>query len=391
MILRVVGPLVLACGLSACAPPVARLPLYAPPAQPSDDQTLADLSRVRSLPLDAPVAIETMDDAAFLGAFHAMVRATGKGGHTGAFWSAFAMSEPSTDVMAMAGKITDDDLGGFYDPRVKRLYVRRRAKPSASGYDRLTLAHEEEHALQDRFFGMPDFSAVADVDESLALRALFEGDATVASVVLDANRKGTSSAEAIARLARLIDDDPLLLRASGVYAAGDVPPLLRAELAWPYVRGSTFVAELAASGGWTLVNAALRNPPKTTEQILHVEKYLAGEGPIDVRAPGAPEGYSRVESGRMGELRTRFFLAQCTRDGGSDCVGPRLGRRRLHDRSARVRARAPVEHRVGRRGRGEALRGGARGAKSVRAYRREAGVHGRPQRCSCRVRSGAHG
>jgi hypothetical protein len=312
--LRAAGALLLACGISACAPPIARLPLYAPPTQPSDDQTLADLTRLRSLPLDAPVAIETMDDAGFLGAYHAMLRATGKEGHAGAFWNAFAMSEPSTDVMAMAQSITDDDLGGFYDPRVKRLYVRRRAKPSASGYDRLTLAHEEEHALQDRFFGMPDFSTIRDADELLALRALFEGDATVASALLDAGRRGTSSVEGIARLARLVPDDPLLLRASGVYAAEGVPPLLRAELVWPYVRGSSFVAELAASGGWTLVNAALRNPPKTTEQVLHVEKYIAGEGAVDVRAPAAPEGYVSVESGRMGELRTRFFLAQCAPD-----------------------------------------------------------------------------
>ena len=311
MSLRALGPLVLAWGMSACAPPIARLPLYAPPVQPSEEQTLAELTRVRNLPLDAPVAIETMDDAGFLSAFYAMARGSGKGGHPSAFWSAFAMSDPSADVTAMAQRITDDDLGGFYDPHVKRLYVRRRAKPSASGYDRLTLAHEEEHALQDRFFGMPDFAAIGDADEALALRALFEGDATVASVVLDANRKGTSSAEAVARLARLVEDDPLLLRASGVYAAAGVPPLLRAEFAWPYVRGSTFVAELAASGGWSLVNEALRNPPKTTEQILHLEKYIAGEGAIEVRTPAVPEGYARLETGRMGELRTRFFLAQC--------------------------------------------------------------------------------
>ena len=40
------------------------------------------------------------------------------------------------------------------------------------------------------------------MDESLAVHAVFEGDATVASVVLDLTRQGETSAEAIARIDR---------------------------------------------------------------------------------------------------------------------------------------------------------------------------------------------
>jgi hypothetical protein len=317
MLRRSLRALVAACAISACATPSSNLRVYAPPAPPTVEQTLADLSRVRSLPLDAPVQIETVDDDAFLRALHAMNdRASPRRRPgDGAFWSTFTMAGASTDVTAMAQRMADENLVGFYDPHAKRLYVRHHLGPATGGSsERLTLAHEVEHALQDRFFGIPDFTTLADADEGLALHALLEGDAMVASIVLEGTRQGSTSAEVVARMARLSDDDPLVIQASGVIAPKDAPPLLRAELSWPYTRGTMFVARLAASGGWALVNAAMRSPPKTTEQVLHIEKYVAGEGPIEVRTPAAPAGYTLVETGRMGELRTRFLLAECTTD-----------------------------------------------------------------------------
>ena len=323
MIVRALACIAIVCALGACAgPSAATLPIYAPGSSPlagasahlSADQTLAELSRVRQLPPSAPVDIETVDDAGFLAAFHAMQASQDHARRGMAYVNAFGLAAASTDVTAMAQRLADDSLDGFYDPRTRKLYVRQRAKPELSGAARLTLAHEEEHALQDRFFGIPDLTAMGDMDESLAVHAVFEGDATVASVVLDLARQGETSAEAIARIARMADDDEVLRRASAIGKSSGTLPLLSAQMAWPYVGGSAFVAELAASGGWSLVNAAMRNPPKTTEQVLHVEKYVAGEAAIDVRAPAAPEGYAPLELGRMGELRTRFLLAQCMTD-----------------------------------------------------------------------------
>jgi hypothetical protein len=279
---------------------------------PDPSTTLNDLSRVRNLPLDAPVEIQRLDDQAFLSTWRATSapRRTNRGR---AFWSAFTMTSGTADVTSIAQTMLDENLDGFYDVHTKRLYVRNRAKP-APGQE-LTLAHEEEHALQDRFFGIPEVATLSDADEALAVRAMFEGDATLSSVVLDGVRKGSTSTETIGRIARLADnEDALLLRASGLRAADDAPRLLRAEIGWPYARGATFAAQLAASGGWALVDEAIRNPPKTTEQVLHIEKYIAGEGAIDVRAGAAPQGYAVVERGRMGELRTRFVLAECVMD-----------------------------------------------------------------------------
>ena len=48
--------------------------------------------------------------------------------------------------------------------------------------ERLTLAHEVQHALQDQHFGLPDLATFDDYDALLAYKALSEGDATVTAI-----------------------------------------------------------------------------------------------------------------------------------------------------------------------------------------------------------------
>jgi hypothetical protein len=60
-----------------------------------------------------------------------------------------------------------------------------------------------------------------------------------------------------------------------------------------------------------LVNRLYELPPATTEQILHPEKYLAGELAVPVRAPSAPAGWEALRSGHVGELLLRSMLDVC--------------------------------------------------------------------------------
>jgi hypothetical protein len=48
--------------------------------------------------------------------------------------------------------------------------------------------------------------------------------------------------------------------------------------------------------------------------VLHIEKYIAGERAVEVETPSPVEGYALVEHGRMGELQTRYVLADCVTD-----------------------------------------------------------------------------
>ena len=93
-----------------------------------------------------------------------------------------------------------------------------------------------------------------------------------------------------------------------------MPAVLRESLLFPYISGTSFVQGIQAQGGWDAVNDALGKPPSSTEQILHPEKYEAGEAPKLVDLPddlaarlGA--GWSVGLEDTLGELQLKLWLA----------------------------------------------------------------------------------
>jgi hypothetical protein len=46
------------------------------------------------------------------------------------------------------------------------------------------------------------------------------------------------------------------------------------------VRGLEFVSAVQQAGGWEAVNATYEDPPQSTEQILHPERYLERDEPV---------------------------------------------------------------------------------------------------------------
>jgi len=63
------------------------------------------------------------------------------------------------------------------------------------------------------------------------------------------------------------------------------PPALERYIVFPYDQCADFVQYLFDEGGWSAVNRAYENIPASTEQILHPEKYLAGEKPLALELP----------------------------------------------------------------------------------------------------------
>jgi hypothetical protein len=74
------------------------------------------------------------------------------------------------------------------------------------------------------------------------------------------------------------------------------------------------VNELRRVGhGWKLVNYALRKrPPRSTEQVIHPEKYFVDERPAAVPLSGLrallPRGWKRATGGTVGEFDTDQVL-----------------------------------------------------------------------------------
>jgi hypothetical protein len=133
----------------------------------------------------------------------------------------------------------------------------------------MILAHELTHALQDQHFHIERMmDAVKDNDDrDLALKALAEGDATLSGFgYVNGNLDNTTLNTILQRLAGL----PATLAAQ----SGKVPLGLSAPLVFQYYDGARFVAYGYRRGGWSAVDETYQDPPRTSFQIMHPERYF---------------------------------------------------------------------------------------------------------------------
>jgi hypothetical protein len=184
-------------------------------------------------------------------------------------------------------------VDGFFSMQASAFFVRRRTwTDDGIGGLRRLIIHELEHALQDQTFPRP--GPFENADEELAARAVWEGDATVASWVF--TRPASSVRETL-----LAQEKWALAAAGRTY---EPEP-------FPYVAGAAFLTVAYDAGAFPAIDQVFLALPTTTEQVLHPEKYFLGELPIPVATPNVPKGTTGIVKGRMGELRTRWILAQC--------------------------------------------------------------------------------
>jgi hypothetical protein len=279
----------------------------------------ARIEALRGLGEKAPIRVQLLEDAPFRALFRK--KNARNQTHDGAvrdraLFVAFGFLPPEVDSEALLRDVLDEQVAGFYDDREKRLFVRNDHGDAAKAeMSVIILAHEIEHALQDQHFGLPELAALADDDTRLARAAVFEGDATLVMLAYAALQAKMPLAEVLERAGRALGQ----LGGAGLLQAvapsspklARAPTLVREALTFPYFDGMRLLTELYRTGGFALVDRAFRAPPSSTEQVLHPEKYVAGELPIPVRAPAVPAGFRAVTSGRLGELGTRALLEIC--------------------------------------------------------------------------------
>jgi len=335
-------PLVLAVGCahapsadsrsSAPAPRVDAVPVSQPATpMPAGVRAVADrIIALRGLPERSPIQMQVLEPAALAAEVRRIVdaaRTRENKERSRALLVAFGLVDPSVDVTKLENDLLQEQVAGLYDPVRHTLYVRSELPasalgPAAAGVSAQTMsdvvvAHEVVHALQDQAFGMPTADKLGLEGELLlSARAAFEGDATLAMGQLVADPlprpeqllRNVRTLQRLPReqLVKLSGQSPKLLEA---------PPFFMATMLFPYIDGARLAAELYAIGGFALVDRLLQHPPVSTEQVLHPEKYVAGELPVPVESPAAIAGYRVVARDTLGELGVRVLL--------SSCLGPR--------------------------------------------------------------------
>ncbi len=318
------------------APPPSGVASAAPSAPPPTEterlveRALERVVALRGLSARGPVRAKTVSRAELTAhvrgsLYEGVPRAAVEGNRDALV--ALGLAPPGFDLEASLLTLMDSELAGLYEPKDGTMLLAADLGPLEA---QATLSHELVHALQDQHYDLSTlFRFVPDGgDVQTAAHALAEGDAT--SAMLD---------EMVAPLGRTALDLPeeqleRQLRAGMEQSRQRhaVPRVLERSVLAPYLDGTRFVQALRRRGGWPAVDAAWRARPRSTEQLLHVERYLVDEPPLAVPAPSPPPGSSleRTYSDVMGEQGLRLVFeewmspedaAQAAQGWGGDKLG----------------------------------------------------------------------
>jgi len=218
-------------------------------------------------------------------------------------WETIGVIPDDTDLRDVYEEYGSTQVIGYYDTLSGTLKFLGTRDPSP--LERITLAHELTHAIDDQRFGLENLDVLASEcrdEEAAAAVALVEGNATFfmlrwAQTFLTPEEQIEVGVEAA------LQDT----------STGDIPPFVVRLLAWSYDEGLRFTTALSAQGGVHAIDEALAAPPVSTEQIIHPERY-PNDAPTPVDVPDLSEelgeGWEDLDVMSIGEswLGTAFGL-----------------------------------------------------------------------------------
>ena len=201
------------------------------------------------------------------------------------------------DLLNISLESSVDQIAGFYDPDTKEMYV---IGNHFSPYVNYILSHEFTHALQDQHFDLNVFIENMSYDQHLARLSVVEGDA---SLVMNQYVSEMSWEE---RLFLTLDATMTLGSALSSSTNVEGNKALSSLTMFPYINGLSFVEEAYDDGTWKSVNQLYESPPSSSEQILHYEKYLSKEEPVEINFELPLTGFDLIVSETLGE----YFISQ---------------------------------------------------------------------------------
>jgi hypothetical protein len=234
-----------------------------------------------------------------------------------------------SDLTQLERELLLSGLGGFYDAKRKQLFL---LESTAGSPEAATaLAHELCHALDDQHFDLESLddqleeAAPHNDDRAFALGALTEGSATAIEFALGldpemADEGSRVEADAMggdegdSEMEAEADDEAAAAEDMGAVEEDPTfPEILIRPLMEQYIGGHRFLAKET----WPFlprvdtdsIDAAFANPPLSSEQILHPEKYwdpARRDDPKEIILPDLTKslgaGWRKVGENVLGEL-----------------------------------------------------------------------------------------
>jgi hypothetical protein len=299
------------------AEPLAFEEIQSPAALKVIEQVAARVSSLRGIPCPTPLKSGYLDSALLKTlverSFEKSLPPAKRLGLE-QFLKSLEVVPADLDLMAMIQSLLDEQVGGLYDPESKRLFVREGFDIEGSALARAILAHEICHALQDRAHDLRKMGIESSDNDDLALAisTVAEGDA------MQLMGEYVASHE----IGGILRDLPqaFLMDQS---ALNRTPHFFRQQLLFPYVQGQVLV-QLALSRGAEGRTRLFTDPPVSTEQVLHPDKYFdKPEAPVSLvllaggeksaealrpAVPAPPAGFERLTVNTLGEFGVRTLF-----------------------------------------------------------------------------------
>lgn len=244
--------------------------------------------------------------------------------------------EEIKDFRGMAKKVMTSQAAAYYDPETKKFFV------LYPNLNKLLLgslyAHELTHGLQDQRFDLQKYMGMdtpgsLNEDELFARQAVVEGEATLLMTLWAMRRELGSnpppevveqaiemqSQMTVAQMRDSLSSGGLPVEELGelskaVEAMDDIPPYMIEALMGAYMKGMKFVF-MRERDGWDKVDEVFRKPPASSEQIIHPEKWAAGDVPVkfefpDCKSELALKRWRLLDSNTLGEMGVRSIFTE---------------------------------------------------------------------------------
>jgi hypothetical protein len=229
--------------------------------------------------------------------------------------------DPELDLLQTTLDLLRSQVGGYYDPKTKSFYMIDSFKQG--GMADIILAHELTHALDDQQYDLQKMMGVAknNADYEFAVRSVAEGSGTslMNLFAMQGMLAGWISMDAASMSAMMADQTDSIR---------DAPPYLIITLTLPYMEGNKLLTRETETMSATLavpkaedLDYAFKNPPRSSEQVLHFEKYWQEElrdepTVLDLpdRSAEFGDGWVLQDENVLGELGSFIMTAETLPD-----------------------------------------------------------------------------
>jgi hypothetical protein len=243
-----------------------------------------------------------------------------------AAWRALGLLEPNASLAAEIEKLYGNQAGGYYDPATATLVLLRDIPVMVQVP---VVRHELVHALQDQNWNLKKWlgDATEDEDRGAAIQAVLEGHAndvmnrlSMGGLDLEALLEASpeiadllgSSAASGSKMPGM--DELKSLGLDGSLAAAMVPrgtpPALAAQMLFPYLIGSTFIASYRENHPEDPACTKLyQRPPRTTAEVIDPRLWEQGGMKVALTEPGRfLPGSDLLYHSSLGRLLSRVVL-----------------------------------------------------------------------------------